>query len=226
MGEFFGIREHTPSDDLRHVHWKVTAHAGELVVKEYEPVRHNTVTVYLDLCADNHYGGAEGTLETAVSAAASLARAALGEQRFVSVEGEGLAPAVGAPGVGVPHLQRILSCLAEVRAESTRSFADVLGHRLRRARRGGCLFVITTAAEEGLAEVIASSARWRGALTVLVLEGDLAGVPERFVQIPPRAVARLRSAEIGVARLRAPADLADALLRTRAAARGRALGVA
>ncbi len=224
-GEFFGIRQHTPGDDLRHVHWKVTAHAGELVVKEYEPIRHHTVSVHLDLCAANHYGsGMESTLETAVSVAASLARAALGEQRFVGVEGDGLPATVSAPGVGEPHLQRIMLALAEVRAEATRSFAEALADQLAR-RRGGAIFIITTAAEEGLGEVIVSAARRAGMVTVLVVEGDVAGGGPRFARIPRRVVSRLRSAEVGVCRLRSPAELAEALLAARPILHRRAAGV-
>ena len=224
VGEFFGIREHTPGDDLRHVHWKVTAHAGELVVKEYEPIRHDTIAIHLDLRAENHYGHpATSTLETAVSAAASLARGALGEQRFVALEGDGLPGSVSTPGVGEPHLRRILSALAEVRAEATESVTEALGRQLGRARPGGSAFIVTTAVEEGLAEVVISAARRGSTVTVLVVVGSSAPRGAPLMDAPQRVVARLRSAGIGVARLERPRDLARALLATRYTAHWRAV---
>lgn len=226
VGEFFGIREHTPGDDLRHVHWKVTAHAGELVVKEYEPIRHDTVTIHLDLCAENHYGHpTSSTLETALSAAASLARAALGEQRFVALEGDGLPASVSTPGVSEPHLRRILSALAEVRAEAGRSFTEALARQLARARPGGSAFIITTAVEEGLADVIVSAARRGSSVTALVVGAHVRPPAPRFAGTPPHVVSRLRSAGIGVARLAQADDLARALLATRYAAPRRAAEV-
>lgn len=226
-GDFLGIREHTPGDDLRHVHWKVTAHAGELVVKEYEPIRSDTVTIHLDLCAANHYGpAAASTLETAVSAAASLARAALGEQRFVALEGDGLPGPVSALGIGEPHLQRIMLALAEVKAEASRTFTQALSEQLTRTRRAGAVFIVTTAVEEALPEVAVAASRRGAMVTVLVVEGEPDEVPAPFAETSPRVVARLRSADIGVARLRSPAHLAAALLTARPFLRRRALGVA
>lgn len=48
-GEFRGIRPHAEGDDLRHVHWKVTAHTGELVVKEFQHREEAEVAVWVDL---------------------------------------------------------------------------------------------------------------------------------------------------------------------------------
>lgn len=45
MGEFHGLREFTVGDSLRLVHWPLSAHYGEIVVKEFEPSApaHNVV---------------------------------------------------------------------------------------------------------------------------------------------------------------------------------------
>ncbi|MBD3291809.1 MAG: DUF58 domain-containing protein, partial [Armatimonadia bacterium] len=151
-GEFRGIREHTPGDDLRHVHWKVSAHVGELAVKEYEPLRHDVISIHLDLTAGNHYGeGATGTLETAISAAASLARGGLAEQRSVALVGETLPPGVSRPGAGQAHMHRIMVSLAEAQP-TERAFTTALIGQLRSVPQGASVFVITTAVEDGLVQ--------------------------------------------------------------------------
>ncbi len=221
QGEFRGIREHTPGDDLRHVHWKVTAHVGELAVKEYEPLRHDLISIQLDLAARGHYGaGPLSTLETAISAAASIARAGLAEQRSVAVIGDGLPPEVARPGAGQPHMHRIMVALAEARAQGTDSFAHTLTRRLRAVPRGATVFVITTAAEEGLARVLSSNAGHVGSLTLLVVAGDLEGAPERFVVLPRRVSEAAMAAGIAVAPLRSGADIVQALTIATTPARG------
>lgn len=210
-GEFHGIRQHTPGDDLRHVHWKVTAHTGELVVKQYETAYHDVISLHLDLGADNHRGqGAQSTLETAISAAASVARAALAEQRLVAVHGEGLSPALAAPESGQAQLQRIMLALAEVQAKSRRSFTEVLRGQLAQVRRGASVFIVTTPAEEALV-VPLGRAVVRG-LPVRVL---LVNHPEFSLtgeQPLRRLLGRLRSAGVGVGLLQSAADLPAALV--------------
>lgn len=34
--DYFGIRDYTPGDSLRHIHWKSSARQGKLIVKEYQ----------------------------------------------------------------------------------------------------------------------------------------------------------------------------------------------
>jgi uncharacterized protein (DUF58 family) len=210
-GEFRGIREHTPGDDLRHVHWKVSAHVGELAVKEYEPLRHDLISIHVDLGGRNHYGeGAASTLESAISAAASIARAGLAEQRSVSLVGAGLPPEVARPGSGQAQMHRILVALAEARPAEG-AFTDALGRALRVVPRGASIFVITTGAERNLAEVLAAGASAAEAVTLLIVEGALEGADERFALLPRRTMEAARAASIGIGLLRSPADIADAL---------------
>ena len=210
-GEFRGIREHTPGDDLRHVHWKVTAHVGELAVKEYEPLRHDVISIHLDLSAQSHYGeGAASTLETAISAAASLARGGLAEQRSVSLMGSALPPGVGRPGSGQAHMHRIMAALAEA-ATTEERFTEALVGQLRLVPPGASVFVISTAAEPGLVQALTGAMSGPGSATLLVVEGELDAVAERFVVQPRTAMESARAAGIGVGVLRSPADIADAL---------------
>ena len=78
---FHALREYVPGDDRRAVHWRSTARTGKLMVRQFEETRSHLLIV-LDLDTDAWSGDDE--FETGVSAAASLARAALVDSREVS----------------------------------------------------------------------------------------------------------------------------------------------
>ena len=46
---FAGVRDYEPGDPMHHVHWRLSAHAGELQTKTYEPTRSAEVLFALDL---------------------------------------------------------------------------------------------------------------------------------------------------------------------------------
>lgn len=68
------VREYRRGDDLRRVHWRSSAHAGELMVRREEQPWQSRATLFLDNRHLAHRGrGAASSLEHAVSAAASIA---------------------------------------------------------------------------------------------------------------------------------------------------------
>lgn len=54
--ELRGTRPYAPGDDLRHVHWKSSARAGELVVKEWEQTGQSSALVIWDGAAQTTWG--------------------------------------------------------------------------------------------------------------------------------------------------------------------------
>jgi uncharacterized protein (DUF58 family) len=72
---FHTLREYVPGDDLRHVHWRSSAKADTLLMRQYVETRRSRATVLLDHGADSYAGDAE--FEVAVSVVASLAVRAL-----------------------------------------------------------------------------------------------------------------------------------------------------
>lgn len=88
------VREYHLGDDLRRVHWRSTAHRGELMVRREEQPWQARCTLLLDNRSQAHRGrGAASSLEAAVRAAASITLhlAGLGYQvRLVSASGEEL----------------------------------------------------------------------------------------------------------------------------------------
>jgi uncharacterized protein (DUF58 family) len=102
--EFRSLREYHPGDSLRRVHWRASAHRGELHVRELERERFAPTLVLLDsrfpaaLSAEKTPGALSGpqpapggdpgeALERAVSFAAEVARTALRQGSSVTIVG-------------------------------------------------------------------------------------------------------------------------------------------
>ena len=95
--EDIGVREYRHGDDLRRIHWRATAHHGELMVRREEHTWHSQCTILLDSRAGAHRGtGPAASYEWAVSAAASAAVHLLNQGYLVRLStgtGSGLIPA-------------------------------------------------------------------------------------------------------------------------------------
>lgn len=69
-----GVREYRYGDELRRIHWRATAHHGEMMVRREEQTWHSRCTILLDNRSGAHRGaGPTASVEWAVSAAASSA---------------------------------------------------------------------------------------------------------------------------------------------------------
>ena len=68
---FHALREYVPGDDLRHVHWRSSAKAGQLLVRQYHESRRGHVTVLLDAARSSYPRTRD--FEHAVSLATSIA---------------------------------------------------------------------------------------------------------------------------------------------------------
>ncbi len=67
---FHALREYVPGDDLRHVHWRSSARAGELLVRQYHDTRRSHACVVVDAAAAAYLDPED--FELALQAAASL----------------------------------------------------------------------------------------------------------------------------------------------------------
>ncbi|MGN0065410.1 MAG: DUF58 domain-containing protein, partial [Nocardioides sp.] len=70
---FHALREYVRGDDLRHVHWRSSARAGELLVRQYHDSRRTEAALLLDRQASSYAD--DDSFELAVEVAASLAAA-------------------------------------------------------------------------------------------------------------------------------------------------------
>lgn len=67
---FHALREYVPGDDLRHVHWRSSARAGELLVRQYHDTRRARATLLVDTQRSAYVK--EADFELALSTAASI----------------------------------------------------------------------------------------------------------------------------------------------------------
>lgn len=76
---FAGVRDYEPGDAMRHVHWSVSAHAGRLQTKQFEPTRSAEVLFALDVSHGEPFWQSvdRGTAEETIGWASFLARQAI-----------------------------------------------------------------------------------------------------------------------------------------------------
>lgn len=80
---FHALRDYVPGDDRRHIHWKTTARTNKLMVRQFEETRRAHLAISLSINTDEYASDAE--FELAISAAASIGRQAIRDQRDLDV---------------------------------------------------------------------------------------------------------------------------------------------
>ena len=132
--EFFDIREHTGTESLRRVNWRVSArHQNALFVNEYQQERVADVAILLDCRLRAYPPGSERPLfDAAASAAASLADIILDAGNRVGYLGYGLSLDWLTPGFGKVQKHRILNRIARAAPGESHVFSrlDSLPERL------------------------------------------------------------------------------------------------
>jgi uncharacterized protein (DUF58 family) len=140
--EFADIRAFSPGDRVRQVNWRVTARRGALYVTERHPEHASDVVLLLDTFAEARDQGT-GTLDGAVRAAASLARAFLARRDRVALVDFGGTLQWLEPAFGTTQLYRIIDAL--VASEIAFSYAWRAVESIpRRVLPSGALIIAVT----------------------------------------------------------------------------------
>jgi uncharacterized protein (DUF58 family) len=170
------VRDYQPGDPVRHIHWRSTARAGRLMVKEFDAEPVADVWVFLDLEAAVQRGeGDESTEEYGVTIAASLAKHFLGQGRAVGLVAIGREHYLVPADRGQRQLTKLLEDLAVVRADGTMPIAEVLAGEGARCTRNAAVLVVTPSADDNWPGVL-QSLRDRGIQTgAIVLEASTFG---------------------------------------------------
>ena len=126
--EFESLREYRPGDDLRDVCWTASARRGDLVTRQYQAERSQSVWIVLDTgrlmrarvaAGDAHESEDRFTkLDYATSTAVALAQLALFSGDRVGLLGYGRRIQQQLlPGRGAAHMRQFLESLAQLQAE-------------------------------------------------------------------------------------------------------------
>jgi uncharacterized protein (DUF58 family) len=163
------VRPYIHGDAINRIHWLSSVRHGELYVKEFDLEQTADVWILLDLDRTAHSGaGDDSSVETAVSAAASVAVQTLAENRAVGLTVSSRREQILTPDRGQRVEQKILHLLANVQADGTRPVAEVVLNTLPQLRRGMTLCIITGSTDREWVRALATLRR-RGVGTVVVL---------------------------------------------------------
>ncbi|MBN1993755.1 MAG: DUF58 domain-containing protein [Anaerolineae bacterium] len=87
------VRQHTPGDSLRMIHWPTSAHRDDLFVRTFDGSPSGNWWIIMDLAKNVHYGeGDDSTLEQSITLAASLLEIGLQNGQATGLIGHSLEP--------------------------------------------------------------------------------------------------------------------------------------
>jgi uncharacterized protein (DUF58 family) len=207
-GEFVGVREYRPGDSPRHVHWRTTARAGHLIVKEFAEETQPGLTLALDLRADSVIGpGDDNSLELAIKVAATLARYA--DQRGLPVAVAANSRRWPAP-LGPLSWWALMNYLARVEAEGAEAFADCL-YNLRATPFVAALFPAPDAA--AVAPLTQLRALGVGVLAVVIDPNSFLSLELESTEEAQSVAGALRAGDVAVRVIGAEPDWEQTLAR-------------
>jgi uncharacterized protein (DUF58 family) len=119
---FAALREYVPGDDLRYVHWRTTARAGTLMVRDQVDAGRPRLVVVLDDRAAAHDGD---SFEHACEAAASLLAAGVRANWRATLVTCGRAPVAAEPG-SVAHLVALAEAVPSSGGDRPADLAGIL----------------------------------------------------------------------------------------------------
>lgn len=197
--EFYGLREYRPGDNPRRIHWRRSARAGQLVVREMARLGAAQIWCILDTRIPEGDPELSERLEDAVSCAATVACDAIESSCKVGLICNGEPPLILPPGGGRDYRLRVLRELA-LRAEN---HDDRLTDRLQRIKwpsrwRGACL-IFAPRANDDLAEAARMLAGRIGPVTTF-----LAGTPAFDATFAPRFPRRQKVRSVAASARRGP----------------------
>ncbi len=220
--DLYGVREYVPGDDLRHIHWKVSAHANQLVITEHEEHRRLAATVILDLSRSVHAGeGNQSTLEYGVTLAVSLLVQALAQhapaQLIAESKQDFTVPFAGASAAKHDFLE----ALARAQADNTLDLLDVAQRHQLQLTDAGSVAVITPQIGQEMLKLAAALRSWSNAVSWFALAAptfDAAADPHKSVQSYDNFVQALRRGGCQAYLIRGDVELAASFRRWQRAA--------
>ncbi|ROR66485.1 DUF58 domain-containing protein [Agrococcus jenensis] len=126
---FHSLREYSPGDDRRLVHWRSSARHGTLLVRQFEPSRRADTLIVVSTDPSEYDGD---DFELALSLVGTLALAAIADRRTVRVVESPATERGAAQPIDAATRERLLDALAVLEPRSAHGIAQA-----SRASRGG-----------------------------------------------------------------------------------------
>lgn len=164
------VREYSPGDSLRWIHWKSTAHHNHPYVRIFDGTPAGDWHIFLDLDQEVQIGaGSDSTIEHAVILSASLAARGLYNKRTVGLAVNCKEAVWIPPGVGESQRWNILRALAQVDA-GNRPISEFLHRMEHDIRSQTSIILITPSLQSDWIEALLPL-MWRGVTpTVLLMD--------------------------------------------------------
>lgn len=148
-----GIREFTSSDPIRHIHWRSSARAGQLLVKEFESGAQGSAAFVLQQTSGTDIGtGAYTSLEVMCGHVAHLADKLLRQGTQVYLPG--LESGQSQRRSPQSRLRELLETLSGVQADKPESLAETLENVRTDLPAGSVVYVLLSVADLQLPEAI------------------------------------------------------------------------
>lgn len=168
--ELRGTREYSPGDSLRHVHWRSSARAGTLLVKEFEAGVQSSIALMMQLTTGTDTGkGAFTTLELMCGHAAHLADQLLRTGASVTLPGLETHQRANADA---DRLSELLLALAGAEADRTATLGEDLALHARNLPQGSLLLVAVAVQDPTLPDAIRQAGGLGCSCVALLYDAD------------------------------------------------------
>lgn len=178
---FHAIRDYTPGDSRRHVHWKSTAKTGRLMVRQYEETRRSRIAVLLDIDASRY--ASDDEFELAVSVASSISAQAVRDGRDVLVTASAVIPEYARAHVHsirtLPTVtpKALLDAMADIDASVDVMPLEQVARLTVQAERSLSLVFIVTGSEQELARLRQAAVAFPADVTVVAVRCEPGAEP-------------------------------------------------
>lgn len=149
-----GVREYQYGDSLRHVHWRSSARAGHLLVKEFEAGSYASVAFMIQRTSGTEIGeGMETSLELMCGHVAYLA------EQFIKMGARVDLPLVQQEdNTRGNRLLKLYEALATIQPDVNHSLGEDVRQGVRDLMPGSTVFVLLAVADQTLPQAISSAA--------------------------------------------------------------------
>jgi uncharacterized protein (DUF58 family) len=179
-----GVREYSSGDSLRYVHWRSSARAGKLLVKEFATGSHAAMSFVFQRSKGSDIGaGASTTLEQMCANAAYMA------EKLLKQGGQIAFPTLGysTSNSGYhDHSQEVLATLAMIEAGGDMTISEEVELARKSMASGGLIYTFISVIDDGLPHEVKRCSASGSMVVAMIYDAD--------AYLPPRAKESVRSA--------------------------------